>query len=173
MREIREVSHRSRSPIGDDTASRPTVNEIACYVDAVIAALPVSQSKLSLIAAATERDEQLQLVRKFIKQGWPEHIRNVPEGIRDFFSVKDALSISEGLIILGRRICIPSELRQDILERIHEGHLGLTKCRERANLSVWWPGISSDINNKIDLCMFCRKNRKTQKERVTEVNPAT
>lgn len=162
----------SRSPIGDDaTSSRPTADAITCYVDAVIASLPVSQSKLSQITEATEKDEQLQLVSKFIKQRWPEHIRKVPEGIRDYFSVKDALSIREGLIILGRRICIPKELRQDILERIHEGHLGLTKCRERAASSVWWPGISSDINNKIDLCMFCRENRKTQRKEPLKSTP--
>ncbi len=127
----------SRSPVSGDTPSS-TANEVTCYVDAVLASLPVSQSKLSQIEAATERDEHLQLVSKFIKHGWPEHVRNVPECVRDFYSVKDALSVSQGLIIVGRRICIPRELKQDILERIHEGHLGLTKCRERANSSVWY-----------------------------------
>lgn len=69
------------------------MNEITCHVDSVIASLPVSQSKLSLIEAATER--VTIVLSKFIKQGWPEHVRNIPECIRDFYSVKDALLIWE------------------------------------------------------------------------------
>lgn len=102
---------------------------------------------------------------KFIKQGWPEHVRNVPECVRDFCAVKYALSISQGLITLGKRICIPRELTRDVLERIYEGHQGLTKCRERANVSVWWPGISLEIKNRVEMCTFCRENRKTQKRK--------
>ncbi len=62
----------SRSPASGNMPNS-TANEVTCYVDMVLASWPVSQSKLSQIEAATERDVQLQLVSKFIKHGWPEH----------------------------------------------------------------------------------------------------
>ena len=47
--------------------------------------------------------------------------------------------------------------RAEILERIHNGHQGMTKCRQRAKDSVWWPGIKSDINGKVSRCHTCCK----------------
>ena len=55
-------------------------------------------------------------------------------------------------------------MREKILERIHTGHQGITKCRERANLSVWWPGISKEIKAKVESCQFCQENQPSQRK---------
>ena len=43
----------------------------------------------------------------------------------------------------------------DILSRLHGGHQGVTKCRERARQSVWWPGLSSEIVDMVKSCKAC------------------
>ena len=43
------------------------------------------------------------------------------------------------------RLIIPSSLRLDTLDKIHAGHQGIRKCRNRAREPVWWPGISKQI----------------------------
>lgn len=57
---------------------------------------------------------------------------------------------------------IPGKLRVEILDRIHDGHQGLSKCRERANTSVWWPSISSQIKLKVSSCQSCQEIRSAQ-----------
>ena len=50
------------------------------------------------------------------------------------------------------------KLQPDILGRIHAGHLGVEKCRWRARNSVWFPGVSSQIEQLTRNCTICTQN---------------
>ena len=91
-------------------------------------------------------------------------MEDVPYQIREFFDSPGHLSVSDALLTYDDRIVIPASMREEILERIHTGHQGITKCRERANLSVWWPGISKEIKSKVQLCHFCQENQSSQRK---------
>ena len=59
---------------------------------------------------------------------------------------------------------IPLSLQRDILERIHRGHQGIVKCRKQAKTSIWWPGVSQDIELFISKCDKCVEFRTNQTE---------
>ena len=46
-------------------------------------------------------------------------------------------------------------MQADILSKIHGAHQGITKCRDRANNSVYWPGLSKDIEDMVRKCDTC------------------
>lgn len=71
--------------------------------------------------AATQKDEQLQCMRRLIKEGWPERECNIPHSVKDFYAMKDSLSVCEGLITIGCRIVVPQSMREEILDRLHQG----------------------------------------------------
>ena len=48
-------------------------------------------------------------------------------------------------------------MRKGILEKLNEGHQGITKTREHARQSVWWPGLSSQIEQIVKTCQICCK----------------
>ena len=62
------------------------------------------------------------------------------------------------------RVIIPSELRLEVLEKIHTGHQGIKKCRERAKRKVWWPGLSRQIEELVKECPTCIKIRRNHAE---------
>ena len=68
------------------------------------------------------------------------------------------------LLMRGSRIIIPPPLRSDILERLHTGHLGISKCRERARNSVWWPNLSKQLADLVENCTTCCKFQKQPSE---------
>ena len=60
---------------------------------------------------------------------------------------------------------IPVAMRAEMLDRIHEGHLGLVKLKRRARRCLYWPGISKDITEmarKCDLCMTYQYKQSSQ-----------
>ena len=62
------------------------------------------------------------------------------------------------------RIVIPQVLQLDMLNAIHEGHLGITKCQGRAAYSVWWPLITKQTEAMVNRCHTCAKVRPERKE---------
>ena len=70
----------------------------------------------------------------------------------------------KGLLLRGNRIVIPSSLRADILEKLHSGHQGMTKCRQTAKDSAWWPGIRKDIEETVTKCPICCRQRAQHAE---------
>ena len=63
----------------------------------------------------------------------------------------------------GCRIIIPSELQHEMLNKINDGHLGI-KYRARARQSIWWPGLSKQLEEKVKQCSECCKNQLQQSE---------
>ena len=44
------------------------------------------------------------------------------------------------------------------------GHLGIHKYRESARWNVWWPCMSSQIEDMIRTCRKCQRNRPEHSE---------
>ena len=73
------------------------------------------------------------------------------------------------LLVRGSRIISPPPLRKEVLQRIHDGHLGITKCRELAKQSVWWPRISAELTK---LVADCEESCKNQRQRAQPLTPS-
>ena len=59
-------------------------------------------------------------------------MKELPSEIHAFWIFREEMTIKDGLILKGTRVVIPSQKQAEILKLIHEGHLGLTKCKLRA-----------------------------------------
>ena len=79
--------------------------------------------------------------------------------LKYYIPVKNELSVNNGILLRGNRLIIPSSLRPEIIEKLHSGHQGFTKCQQQAKDSVWWPGIKKDIEEKVSKCIVCSKHR--------------
>ena len=104
-----------------------------------------------------------QKIQQYCQDGWPER-HSVPDIIKPYWSEHGELTLIKGLILKGSRLLIPSSMRLDVLDKLHHGHLGITKCRERAKQSVWWPGISTQIQDLIKNCRTCARYYKNKPE---------
>ena len=131
-------------------------------LDEAIYAVKFSTEKLNDLKMQTSQDSVLRPLMHVIVEGWPEDPKQIPKCIRHFWSCRDELSVDDGLVIKGERIVIPAVLQKEILQQIHSGHQGITKCQLRAKSCVYWHGINKDIEQLVSDCSVCQKYQRSQ-----------
>ena len=104
---------------------------------------------------------------QFTQNGWPKYAQDVPIGLRSLYEARNYLSIAEKLLVYDDRIVVPKSMREEILD----GHPGIVKSRERAKMSVWWPGLSGEISTMVERCSHCQIGRSTQRSEPLVTTP--
>ena len=137
--------------------------EMNIYLDSVLDSLPVSDIKLLQIKEAQDEDTICKEIKDYCLEGWPNKF-NLHDALKPYWSDRGELSVVQGVLLKSSRIVIPSSLRLEVLDKLHEGHQGITKCRERAKRSVWWPGLSRQIQDMVENCKICARHRVIRPE---------
>ena len=175
MRFSPEVIHVSgKQQITADALSRaPTnlpseadthfISEVAEFAQQAVDSLPATSQRIVSIIALQKDDPETAEIRKYCLRGWPAYMPENPL-LKQYWSNRHHFTIVDDILLFDDRIVIPRVLRLDILSRLHEGHLGITKCRALAQTSVWWPNISSQIEEMVRKCGTCAKLRPIQRE---------
>ena len=130
-------------------------------LERTIHAIQISPGQIEKVKRATESDGELSILREIIVAGWPESSKAVPKKIRHYYSMKDFLSIEDGMVFFGERLVVPASMHEEYLERIHMGHLGITKCQLRAREALYWKDMNSDIEKYIRDCHECLVNARS------------
>ncbi|UYV62759.1 K02A2.6-like [Cordylochernes scorpioides] len=147
----------SRSP-RTKVGTQELEEELCAYVQQVVSFMPISDVRVKEIKESQDKDQVIQNIIKYNQEGWPERT-NISMSESQYWPAKDDFSVENGILLKGSRYVIPENIRKGLLQRIHEGRLGIVKCRERAKGSVWWPRITSEIEEMVRTCPMCIEER--------------
>ena len=56
------------------------------------------------------------------------------------------------MILKVDKVVVMMSKKRDMLERIHEGHIGIEKCKARARDVMYWPHINAEIEDYVSKC---------------------
>ena len=161
-----QVTYKSgkKIPVAD-ALSRQHLSEtdeigkiIDVQVHMVINSFPITDTKLTIMKEETAKDTQLTKVIQTIKDGWPDNKHSLPKGVEEFWNFRSELSVLDGLLFRGEKLVVPKALRQEMLTRIHTGHLGIEKCKRRARDVLFWPRMNAQIEDVVLGCSICSEN---------------
>ena len=146
-----------------DTLSRSYLEEIDeelvpdVEVNGIVlnAHLPMTPDRYSELQSETAKDPDLQILRNTVQSGWPELKEQLPSAIHAYWNFRDEVSCTDGLLFKGMKLIIPKSMQQRMLDIIHEPHLGVVKSKSRAREVIFWPGMSSQIEDKVSKCSIC------------------
>ena len=139
-------------------------DETNAFVCAVIDSIPASDARLEEIREKQCSDKICSQVMNFCKlDHWPESAKK-DVNLRQYRFARQDLTVQQGLLLFQSRLVIPAELQEEMLQRLHQDHQGVVKCRALARSCVWWPGLSKKIEEVVGACATCEKERKLPPE---------
>ena len=107
---------------------------------------------------------ETNILPKFLKDvvhhGWPEYLNECAQDFMEFWNFREDLSVENGLVLKRHHFVIPSRLCPQMLQIIHQGHMGTENCLLKAKESLFWPSISRD---KKELTANCAMSTILQK----------
>ena len=150
---IADTLSRSFSPIVQQSS---TDEDVQVHINMIRAEISVSMEKWKQIAIHTEQDWTLQGVKRAMYEGGL-----CPEPFTKFIEV---ISEVDGVLLKGDKVIVPEKMRAEMLERVHEGHMGIGKCKARARQVLYWPGMNTDIENRVKSCDKCARFQYQQQK---------
>lgn len=154
----------SRAPSGtQEKNEKDFESETTAFVDMIMKGLPVSNKRLDEIREKQASDPITSELSILSQEGWPNKSK-IRREIIPYWSMRSEFSVTDGILMKGTCIVIPSVMQRDIINRLHEAHQGIVKCRERARNTVWWLEINKHIEDVVKNCRKCAENRSDHAE---------
>lgn len=128
--------------------------------------LPVSKPKLLLLQNETKNDVLLSKVIDCVINGnWVNCMKenvNQLSGLKHYFRLKDHLFVKDNILFLNDKVIVPSSLYGEMLRQIHgDAHIGINKSKTRARSLLYWPNMSTMIENFVKKCELCETYQRS------------
>lgn len=160
--EMKHADGLSRLPI-----NKPTEIEEICINSISSDRLPLN---LDDLRREMGNDVLKRVYEHVITGVWPQYI---DESLRPFYNKRYALGTEDGCVYYAERLVIPRRMISNILELLHEGHVGIVRMKGIARTYVWWPGIDKNIEDFVNSCGPCQSVQNSPKLILTTWKPTT
>ena len=119
------------------------------------------------LAEATRQDCTLTSINKMIKdKDW----ESLKKSNKYFYSLRRDLAITEsGCMLYDNKLVIPRNLKQFVIDAIHQTHPGQACMLSLGNL-IWFPCINGSLTSKAQACEECTKQGKNLKPLIPKQN---
>ena len=133
---------------------KDTIKLPKLYAYQITSQLCPRSDSLQQIRIDTQKDDDLVLLKHTITEGWPSNIKEVPSVIQSYWTLREELTIEDEIILKGTRIAIPAQKQEAVLKVIHEGHLGLNKCKLHVKETVYLPGLNDQLEKLFSIVNY-------------------
>lgn len=149
------------SRVGNAPCDHKSEEQLNFTVCSLISNFPMSDRAFEEFVEETKKDVVIQDVINQVQEGWLSEHQTVTR-LKPYYLIREELWVSHGLLWRGERVIVPSTMRPKLKKLIHEGHLGIVKCRLRARQSFFWPSMNAEIEDIVSKCETCQEYQNRQ-----------
>ena len=88
--------------------------------------------------------------------------QQLPQCLKAYHAHRRHLTTSDGVAVYKDRIIVPQALRKTCLSSLHAAHQGTSQMTAKAEASIFWPGITTDIHATRAACDHCNRMAPSQ-----------
>ena len=140
----------------DTVEEESLICSLGCDVEKVIA---VTWER---VKSESTKDEFLGRLKKLILEGFPARKQDVSEEMQKYWDAREHLMVTSDVLLYKDRVVIPHSLRAQVICNLHSAHQGLSSMLSRATTTMYWPGMTSDIDAARSSCKSCNRNAPSQ-----------
>ena len=96
-----------------------------------------------------------------VSNGFPSRRDQTNPAVLQYWTLRQQLSVDDGLVYFGCRIVVPAAARRNVLAKLHASHQGIVRTKQRVAQTVYWPGISNEITQMVECCEPCQEHRSS------------
>lgn len=133
-----------------------------CFIRSI--GVQLSPSKPGVMRNEKMKDPVLSKLKRYIREGFPPKPDNDEPDLHHFRKLEDSLTVDNACIFNGSRIVIPESLREQVLDILHLGHMGMQRLKQLARSAVYWPHIDEKISDLVRGCTSCAEHKNTQEK---------
>ena len=114
------------------------------------------------ISKETHRDPSMKALHDFVISGFPDQLPEHLSSLKPYWRYRESFYVSDGVILYNDRVVLPPSLRSRALDTLHSAHQGVSSMEARARATVFWPGLTLDVDKIRASCSDCIKNAPSQ-----------
>ena len=147
------LPHELMAECDPHTNPEPSIAEIRTASDDHLKSLSLQD-----LRKHADADQEYQQIQNYVRNGFPHHRHQLREQCRRYWSIRSQLALDDDFVVFSCRLLIPSAMGPQILHELHVSHQGAVRTKQRAKLTVYWPGLNNDIDNIILIpsCKQCQ-----------------
>ena len=146
-------------------------DDIDVIVHTVVHNTTISDRMMNIFRDATQRDPTLSHLCQLLQQDEPVDKSKLIGELYVYNKIIPEIYEVDGILFHNHKVIVPTELRWDMVKRIHEGHLGMDKCKALGRSTLYWPGMSRDIEHVVSRCTICNAHRRQQQHETLLPHP--
>ena len=135
----------------------PTSVKSELPVDNMIYNLQIDTLPVTSTEIRTEilKDKTLVNVLSHLQSGkWPDKIS---DDTKRYYNKRNELTIEDGVILWRVRVIVSEQLRNKVLEELHQNHPSISRMKSLSRIHTWFPNIDHEIENIVKSSRSCEK----------------